>query len=344
MKRFVVLLLLSFFIVSMLFLGTGCQQAAAETTAAETTAAASGDYGFTFICKKLTDEWFKVEVAAMERTAQELGVKYNGIDANYNDELCMAAVDNVIVSKEDGVVICVTNQGLGPAVAKKFEEAGIPLIAIDDRIEDESGNPVPYVGIPGYESGISTGEALIKLATERGFFNEGNNWKILIGDIVQVLTTHEMATGYQETFMKGIPGITEDDIVVVDTKTGSYDDSIATITSAFNAHPEVSHWILATTDDQIGFASVKMLIEQNFDFKNALVSGWGAYGPSKDIFLMGENIANSYISLSLNPDKEGENAIRFLYDYVANGVEIPIETTYAGDMIDVNNWQKYFGN
>ena len=46
-----------------------------------------------------------------------------------------------------GIAIVVPDKALGPVVAKKAKDAGIPLIAVDDDINYEDGSPVPYVGM-----------------------------------------------------------------------------------------------------------------------------------------------------------------------------------------------------
>lgn len=298
------------------------------------------DIKFIYICKKLTDDWFKMEDKGMKEKAEELGIQYNGIDADYKDERNMQAVDNVIAQKVKGVAICATNQGLGPSVSQKFKEANIPFLAIDDTLADKNGDLVPYVGVPTRTAGVETAKALITAAKEKNFFAEGNNWRIMIIEMAQISTCHEMALGYQEEFIKSIDGITDDEIVFVDVKTGSFDDSIAAVTAAFNANPVISHWIFATVDDYPAYATVKMLGENNFNFKNVLISGFGAYQPSNDIWAMGGDIADCYMSMSLDPEKEGQIAIQLLYDKVVNGIDIPMETRIGGSVLNVNTWQQ----
>jgi len=78
--------------------------------------------------------------------AAELGIEYIGLDANLDDEACDAAIDNALAQGIDGLALTITNQGNGPAVAAKCAEKGIPLVTLDDPIEDMDGNPVPHVG------------------------------------------------------------------------------------------------------------------------------------------------------------------------------------------------------
>ena len=338
-KKIAAILVLSFTIVSVL---AGCSTGVESNSGTEVTSKDAEDLKFVYICKKLTDDWFKEENAGMSKKAEELGVSYNGIDADYKDERFMQAVDNVIAQGVDGVMVCAPNEGLGSAIAKKFKEANIPYLTVDDKLLDDEGNPVPYVGVPTKQAGIETATALVKAAKDRDFFAAGNKWKIMIAEMAQITTTHEMALGYKEYFMQEIPGITESDIVTVDVKDGSFDSSMATISAAYNANPGMTHWIIATVDDYPAFAAVKILQENKFDFKNALISGFGAYQPSLDIFNMGGDIKNSYFSMGLNPFLEGETAMQFLYDTVVNGTDIPAETRLGGEVIDATNMEMQF--
>lgn len=329
--------------LTLVMMFAGCSTSGDQKAGADADVTKSKkEYKFVYICKKLTDDWFKEENAGMKKKADELGAVYNGIDCDYKDERLMQAVDNVIAQGVDAVAICATNQGLGSAISKKFKEANIPFLTVDDTLIDDEGKPVPYVGVPTKQAGIETGIAMVKAAKDRKFFEQGNKYRIMIAEMAQITTCHEMALGYKEEFMKEIPGLKESDIVTVDVKDGSFDSSMAAISAAFNANPGVTHWIIATVDDYPAFASVKVLQENKFDFKNVLVSGFGAYQPSLDIFNMGGDIKNSYFSMGLNPSLEGEKAIQFLYDKVVNGKEIPAETRLGGEIIDASNLEKQF--
>jgi len=323
---------------------TGCNQStkSAESNLSTASGTQKKDLKFIYICKKLTDDWFKEEEAGMKKAAAALGVSYAGIDADYKDERTMQAIDSAIAQKADGVAICASNQGLGSAIAKKLKEAGIPYLTVDDVLLDEAGNPVPYVGVPTKTAGEETATVLVKTAKERKFFEAGSKYKIMIAEMAQITTCHEMALGYKEVFMKEIPGVKESDIVMVDVKDGSFDSSIASVTAAFNANSGMDHWIIACVDDYPAYAAVKMLTENKFDFKNALVSGFGAYQQSLDIFNMGGDIKNCYFSMGLDPVSEGEKALKFLYEHVVNGTAIPMETRLGGKIISAGNMEDQF--
>ena len=328
MKRLLTVSVLALFVLSLF---AGCVAAMAEQGKA---------FKFAYICKQLNDEWFSAEDEGMKNAAAELGVEYVGYDVNNDNERCMLTVESVIAEGFDGVMMCIPDVGISTAVAKRFEENNIPLLAIDDYIEDEDGNQlVPYLGVPTYTIGYSTGLALAQAALDRGFFDEGNVVKVMALTMASTPTVNDTVLGHIAA-IREIAGdkMTDDMVITVDCKDGSFDQSIIGATATFNANPDVTHWIIPTGDDYIAFAAVKMLIENQFDFKNAAVCGNGAYTPSKEVFEMGGDIANSYMSAKFFPWEEGDAAIRILYDYCANGTPIPWDTRVGEGYVSIDNW------
>ena len=54
-------------------------------------------------------------------------------------------------------MIVVPEQKIGPAVLKKAKDAGIPMIAVDDTIKDETGKDAPFVGFSSVAIGKQVG-------------------------------------------------------------------------------------------------------------------------------------------------------------------------------------------
>ena len=295
-----------------------------------------------FICKKLSDAWFTAEDKGAKLIAEELNIDYVGIDADYNNERCMQAVDSVIAEEADGVVICITDAGLSDSVIKKFSEANIPILTIDDPMVGADGVQMPYLGFPTYDFGKEGGEMLAKLAKERNFFAEGNIVKVMMLDMATVQTLHDTALGFTDALKENLPELQESDIIFTDVKTGSFDDSIAAASATFNANPDVTHWIIPCVDDFPAYAAIKMLTENDFDFKNALVSGNGCYQPSLDIFNMGGDIANCYISNYMDPFLEGQKMMEFMNDLLRNNIPLPQDTRVGGGVVTYENWKDTF--
>ncbi|MDR1306374.1 MAG: substrate-binding domain-containing protein [Treponema sp.] len=295
-----------------------------------------------YICKKLSDSWFSTEDKGAISKAEELGIDYGGIDVDYNNERCMQAVDSVISAGVDAVAICVPDAGLGPAVIRAFREANIPVLAIDDILEDGTGYAAPYLGVPTYDFGYEGGEALAARAKERNFFAPGNVIKVMVLGMYTVPTVKVTCDGFRDALLKNCPELKPADIIETDCKTGTFDDSIAAALATINANPNVTHWIVPCGEDTPAYATVRAFIEKGFDFKKILVSGTGCYQPSLDVFNMGGDIANSYISMYMDPFLEGQTMIQFFYDLLVNGKELPQETLVGAGVVSIDNWREKF--
>lgn len=296
-----------------------------------------GELKFAYVCKMLTHPWFIEEENGIKARVEKLGLDYVGVDANLDDEACMQAVDNVIGQGADALMIVVTQQSLGPAVVEKCREAGIPVITIDDTIEDSDGNRIPHVGLPTVETGIMGGHALAKLAKERGFFDPGNVVKVMQIDMSFLSVVHDRTVGYKAALQEDLP-LKDDDFIVQDSKTGMFEENLPVASAILNAHPDVTHWIVTGINDDGAIAPLRVFEENGFPMENVLACGLGGYIMSYEEF---QKSHNSYIVTKLQPFAEGEAAVQILYDYITEGKEMPEETLVPGVIVTKDNYMDF---
>lgn len=296
-----------------------------------------GELKFAYVCKMLTHPWFIEEENGIKARVEKLGLDYVGVDANLDDEACMQAVDNVIGQGADALMIVVTQQSLGPAVVEKCREVGIPVITIDDTIEDSDGNRIPHVGLPTVETGIMGGHALAKLAKERGFFAPGNVVKVMQIDMSFLSVVHDRTVGYKAALQEDLP-LKDDDFIVQDSKTGMFEENLPVASAILNAHPDVTHWIVTGINDDGAIAPLRVFEENGFPMENVLACGLGGYIMSYEEF---QKSHNSYIVTKLQPFAEGEAAVQILYDYITEGKEMPEETLVPGVIVTKDNYMDF---
>lgn len=289
-----------------------------------------------YICKDLTNPWFVLEDNGLKDKAEELGVEYFAIDAHFDDEACDAAISNALAQDIDGLAICITNQGNGPAVAMQCREKGVELITIDDGFEDENGEQVPHVGMPTEEVGYVGGTALAEKANELGFFEEGNVVKVLQIYTPDVSVHKPRIDGYQKALMENTP-LTEDDFIPVEAPESMLEDSLAAVQPVLQAHPEVTHWICGGINDDSAVAAIKAIEEQGkVPLENTLVCGLGGYSLAIEEFERGNE---NFMTMVLDPYKEGSEAMRILYEKITEGTEMPTNTFINGQVATIDNWQ-----
>lgn len=297
---------------------------------------------FAYISKQLTHQWFVQEEMGIKKACDELGIEYIGIDSNNNDEKCLSDIDSVFSMDADALLICITNQSMGPNLAARCKEEGVALVTIDDNIVDDEGNPVPHVGMPTEEVGVLGGEELAKMANERGFFDDGNVVKVLQIDIPTNTVFAPRLNGYKKALMESTP-LTEEDFLRVDAgdATASYESNLEVASSVILGHPEVTHWIVTGANDDCALAPLAILEEQGYDSANVLGCGLGGYEMSLEQFKNGNE---SYIAIVLQPDVEGYEAVYLAYNNIVNGEEMPDNTYVSGSIANCENYLDYYPN
>jgi L-arabinose transport system substrate-binding protein len=331
MKKIIGFSMVVLFSIGVVFAGG---QKAAET------AKGSGKLKFVYISKMLSHPWFAQEEIGIKKGCAELGIDYVGIDSNLNDEKCLADVDSAFAMNADALLICMTNQSMGPNIAERCREEGVVMITIDDDVVDETGKPVPHVGLPTKEVGELGGKALAELAIKRNFFAPGNVVKVLQIDVPTLSVIRPRIDGYKDALLAGTP-LKPEDIIIVNTSEGMYEDVLKAASPVLLANPNVTHWIITGGNDDMALAPMIILEEQGFNMKNTLACGLGGYEMSLEQFKKGNT---SYICIVLQPDVEGYKAVQLAYDFITKGTKIPETTLVSGSIATSENYLTYYPN
>ncbi len=317
---------------------TAAATTAAETTAAATTAAKeTKELTFGYISKLLTHPWFTAESAGIEKFCKENGIKYISADANMDDERCLELVDDLINQGIDALFICVTSQGIGPAVTEKCEKAGIPVMTIDDTIVDQNGKPVPHVGMPTKDVGIMGGEALAALATERDFFATGNVYKLMNVGSAKLSVLMERTDGYTEAITAKTPIKDPADVIFVETEDGMMNNALPACNATVSANPNVTHWIATGINDDCAIAAIRSFEELGIDKANYLACGIGGYDLALEELDKGNS---SFITTGLRPDNEGYKAGELMNNFLTKDEALPEITYMNGTIVDVSNYKE----
>jgi len=308
------------------------EAAPAEEEAPEEEAVAV-DLTFGYISKLLTHPWFMAESGGIENLCNEKGIEYIALDANMEDEKCLELVDQLISQGIDALMICATSQGIGPAITQKCEDAGIPVVTIDDTLVDHNGNPVPHVGMPTKEVGMTGGEALAQLATERGFFDEGNVVKVGNLSAAKLTVLMERTAGYTEALAANSPLVDPDDFILVETEDGMMNNALPAVNAIISANPDVTHWIFTGINDDCGVAAVRAAEELGVE--NYVSCGLGGYDLALEELSKGND---NFITIGLRPDNEGYIAAEEIYLFLTEGTPLQEIIYVGGTIVDVDNY------
>lgn len=273
--------------------------------------------------------WFIDEGAAAEKKAKEMGAdEFIYIDAKMNPDTYLQAIDNVIAQKVDGVITCIPDQQLSQVTVNKLKEAGIPVIAADDALQDENGNKLaPWVGISAYKIGYSVGKWMAEYVVENDLHNDEETG-VLFLTANTISSCVPRTEGQYNKFKELIPDFNEEKFFYGDY-TGSTEEAFTVSSGIITANPAIKKWMVMVINDEGGIGAVRALEQAGLD-KESCVVGLGAYLAvgeyEKEYSAMK---AASYFSAA----DVGSSSAKFLMEYILNGTEMPME--YAVDAVIV---------
>ena len=97
--------------------------------------------------------WFIDEGDAAKKAVEDAGGEF------MSPEEYLKAIDNAVANNASGIITCTPDQTLSQAAVDKAKDAGIPIVACDDALQDDAGEKLaPWVGINAYVIGQTNGE------------------------------------------------------------------------------------------------------------------------------------------------------------------------------------------
>ncbi|MBS5062279.1 MAG: arabinose ABC transporter substrate-binding protein [Hungatella hathewayi] len=322
---------------------------AADTTAAPAadapkaeepkTEAPAGDKLVVYGIYKAGDQtWFIDEGAAAQKAVEDLGGEFIYVDAKMSPEEYLKAIDNAIANKASGIVTCIPDQTMSQAVVDKANEAGIPIVAADDALQDASGNKLaPWVGINAYVIGEANGEWLANYAKDNNLVTDPEVG-LLIMTMDTVSSCVPRAEGEFDKFTELCPDFDQSKIFKADYD-GTTDKGNTAATAVITAHPEIKKWLVTGANEEGCVGAARALESAGLD-ADACVVGLGAY-MAKDEFKK-EGGSCMKASAYFSADSVGAGSVNVLMDII-NGKEPVMETAVDAIVVTPETYKEVMG-
>jgi L-arabinose transport system substrate-binding protein len=314
---------------------TTAPAAPAEPTVAPEPAKPAGKPLFVAINKSADQQYFIDLQNSFVAAAGELGADAKKFDAKLDPNLGVSLVNDAISAGAKGIAITVPDQTIGPAIAKVAKDAGVVLIATDDGIKDEAGNPVPFVGFDGKDMGKKVGEAAAKLLTDSGWLKDSAKKVGVLSVEVQTLSVCNDRTDNEKAAIiaAGVPEAQVFPVPYTGETLAAQDAAGPIIT----AHPEITNWVVFACNDEGVLGTTNALATAGVKPENVIAVGLGAYEACKP-WAAGQPSAFK-AALFISGLDVGKTAATVLYDAVVNG-KAPGAASYAPtSIVDPQNFK-----
>lgn len=227
------------------------------------------------IYKSGTQQYFIDQSDGFIAAAEELGFEANTFNVELDANLAINTVNDAIAQGAAGIAITVPDQAIGPAVARAAAEAGIPLVATDDSIQDADGNAIPFVGFDGTDMGTKVGVAAAELLEESGWLTDPDVTLGVLATEVQTLSVCNDRTNAAREQVMAV-GVTEDQIFSVPYE-GTADSALQVAGPVITAHPNVDRWVVFACNDEGVLGTLNALYSAGIVAEDIIGVGLGAY-------------------------------------------------------------------
>ena len=309
--------------------------AGAELSATEPATTSAGESPLFVVINKSADQQYFIDLqTSFEETAASLGAQAKKFDAKLDPNLGVSLVNDAISAGAKGIAITVPDQTIGPAIAQAASDAGVTLIATDDSIQDQNGNPVPFVGFDGKDMGKKVGEAAGKLLTDSNWLSDSSKKVGILSVEVQTLSVCNDRTDNEKAAIMNA-GMTADQIFSVPYtgETLSAQDAAGPI---ITAHPEITNWVVFGCNDEGVLGALNALATAGAQPDNIIGVGLGAYEACKP---WAANQPSGFkAGLFISGLDVGKTAAQVLYDAVVNGKTPPADTYAPTSIVDPTNY------
>jgi L-arabinose transport system substrate-binding protein len=287
-----------------------------------------------YINKMGDHPWFVAEVAGAKAAAEAAGAGFVSQDVQFNADLTVTTLDTMIGDGVKGIAIVVPDKGLGPVVAQKAKDAGIPLVAVDDDIYYTDGSQVPYVGLDAYSIGKQVGGELAKLYKAEGWADK----EVRIASIEdrKADTCMQRNKGAEEAFLAAVPDFDQSKIIRV-----AYDNTmvnaIDVMTTTLTANPQVTNWIFYSCNDDGVLGAARALENSGYTADQGMGIGidgsraCDAFGSGKPSAFRG--------TMWLNSANHGRIAVELLLAAIKDGKPLPEKTFSDPELITAANFE-----
>ena len=284
--------------------------------------------------------WFIDEGEAAKKVVEQRGDEFIYVDAKMNPEEYLKAIDNAVANQAKGIVTCIPDQTMSQVVVDKCKEAGIPVVACDDALQNDAGDKLaPWVGINAYVIGQANGDWLAAYAKDNNLV-EDEQCGLLLLTMDTVSSCVPRAEGEYDNFTANCPDFPAERIFKADYD-GTTDKGNVAATSVITAHPEIKKWLVTGANEEGTIGAVRALESAGLD-GDACVVGLGAYMAKDEWNGKGAEGTCMKAATYFSSDSVGKGSVEVLYE-VIGGKEVPLETAVDAIVVTPESYREVMG-
>lgn len=268
------------------------------------------------VVKTLNNPFFNdMEEGAAEMARElEINLIVQAAEREVDVEQQVQIVENLIQRRVDAILLTPSGSREVIPVISKANEAGIPVLNLDTRVDMElltrdGAEVVTFIGSDNYEGGFIAGQYVVQQLNGEG--------KVAI---LEGIPGHETADSRQEGFLEGLseaPGIE-----VVTSQTANWERNLGynVFENILQSYSDLDAVFAAS--DLMALGAIEAISANGRNSDSIIVVGFDAHREAVEAIRQGRMQA----TIAQNPYEIGRTGVEYAYKAL-NGDEIPDEIT-----------------
>jgi L-arabinose transport system substrate-binding protein len=277
----------------------------------------------------------------MAKTAKDWATK-NGVDVTVQDlgdkgDAAITAIDTVIGTGVQGMVVTVPDTAIGPAVIDKAKAANVKLLALFDAIKDSGGTAAPFFGLDDLGFGKVAGGELATLYNASGWAsNSSAKVRAATLTLDSIPACVDRVKGAQDAFIAAVPSFKADQVIPVPYK-GDEQTATDAMATTITAHPEVTNWLIWSCNDNGVTGAIRALESAGVAADKAIGVGQGGdhacaeFGKATPTSFKGSTFADW--------PKATTDALDLVKASVTSGSALPAQTLISASVLNRDNYK-----
>lgn len=288
-----------------------------------------------FVVKQPEEPWFQNEWKFAQKAADQYGFELVKVGAP-DGEKVLTSINVLGAQSAQGLIICVPDVRLGPAVVLRAHQYGIKVMSVDDRFVDPDGKfmDVHHMGISARDIGRTAGKGLWEEMRRRGWKAEETGACIPTRD--ELDTARDRTEGAIAALTAA--GFPKDRVYTSPQKTTDISGGRDAANIVLTQHPDVKNWLAAGMNDEAVLGAVRAM--ENRGFTADHVIGIGIGGDTGKTDFEKSEPTGFYASVLISPKRHGFETAEFMYKWIKDGVEPPKTTFTNGVLISRGNYKQ----
>lgn len=254
----------------------------------------------------------------------ELNLIVQAAEREMDAEKQVQIVENLIQRKVDAILLTPSGSREVIPVILKANEAGIPVLNLDTRVNMEllrkdGAKIATYIGSDNYEGGKMAGMYIAKQLNGQG--------KVAI---LEGIPGHETADSRQQGFLDAIAGSPGIEVVASQPANWERNMGYTVFQNILQSHPDVD--ALFAANDLMALGAVEAIASSGKSYDDIIVVGFDAHSEALQAIRDGEMDA----TVAQNPGEIGRTGVKYAYKLLT-GERIPENTSIQIKLITKEN-------